>query len=214
MHPCPCCGYRTLPSRGDYELCPVCWWEDEGTEPWEISGPNGQSLVEAQHAFLTDDRPYRQREGTVRAPRKKKARDPAWRPLERTPELMARADQAGADYMRSFDEDRRRHAKETAADPEGPMEGYNSDVETLRAEAPDLSYREVRDRLRQITSEHGVPMSSTHIRFASRLMTDEGYYRGHPLRTAAWMVRHARPRTYRQRWEEVRTGTIRFSFAR
>lgn len=27
---CPCCGYKTLAERGMYEICPVCWWEDEG----------------------------------------------------------------------------------------------------------------------------------------------------------------------------------------
>ncbi|KAA1374640.1 CPCC family cysteine-rich protein [Aeromicrobium fastidiosum] len=32
MHPCPCRGYRTLPGQGDYDLCPVYWWEDEGLE--------------------------------------------------------------------------------------------------------------------------------------------------------------------------------------
>ncbi len=26
---CLCCGYRTLPARGDYDICPVCFWEDE-----------------------------------------------------------------------------------------------------------------------------------------------------------------------------------------
>ncbi|WP_229662834.1 CPCC family cysteine-rich protein, partial [Nocardioides phosphati] len=56
VHPCPCCGYKTLPSRGDYHLCPVCWWEDEGTGPWEYSGPNNETLYEAQQAFLADGR--------------------------------------------------------------------------------------------------------------------------------------------------------------
>lgn len=26
---CLCCGYRTLDSRGDYDICPVCFWEDD-----------------------------------------------------------------------------------------------------------------------------------------------------------------------------------------
>jgi len=29
---CPCCGYRTLKSPESLELCPVCWWEDDGQE--------------------------------------------------------------------------------------------------------------------------------------------------------------------------------------
>ncbi|WP_350202279.1 CPCC family cysteine-rich protein, partial [Gracilimonas sp.] len=27
---CPCCHYVTLKERNIYEICPVCYWEDEG----------------------------------------------------------------------------------------------------------------------------------------------------------------------------------------
>ena len=30
--PCPCCGYQTLGSRGEYQICSVCWWEDDGQD--------------------------------------------------------------------------------------------------------------------------------------------------------------------------------------
>ncbi len=26
---CFCCGYTTLDSRGGYDICPVCFWEDD-----------------------------------------------------------------------------------------------------------------------------------------------------------------------------------------
>jgi hypothetical protein len=26
---CPCCGYYTLSRRGQYDKCPICFWEDE-----------------------------------------------------------------------------------------------------------------------------------------------------------------------------------------
>lgn len=29
---CPCCGYRTLSVPESLQLCPVCWWEDDGQE--------------------------------------------------------------------------------------------------------------------------------------------------------------------------------------
>lgn len=29
---CPCCGCRTLAAPAVLELCPVCWWEDDGQE--------------------------------------------------------------------------------------------------------------------------------------------------------------------------------------
>lgn len=29
---CPCCGCKTLGERGDYEICAVCFWEDDGQD--------------------------------------------------------------------------------------------------------------------------------------------------------------------------------------
>ena len=29
---CPCCGYETLGERGAFEICGVCWWEDDGQD--------------------------------------------------------------------------------------------------------------------------------------------------------------------------------------
>jgi hypothetical protein len=29
---CPCCGCRTLSAPETLQLCPVCWWEDDGQE--------------------------------------------------------------------------------------------------------------------------------------------------------------------------------------
>ncbi|WP_324340148.1 CPCC family cysteine-rich protein [Ruminococcus sp.] len=26
---CLCCGYRTLDTRGGFDICPICFWEDE-----------------------------------------------------------------------------------------------------------------------------------------------------------------------------------------
>ena len=83
MHPCACCGYKTLPGSSDYDLCPVRWWEDEGVEPWEYSGPNDQTLVDAQQEYLAESRPYRRRPGKASPPRRREARDADWRPFER-----------------------------------------------------------------------------------------------------------------------------------
>jgi hypothetical protein len=53
---CPCCNYPTLPERGTYHICPLCFWEDDGQdEPYaeEVwGGPNGDySLTEARNNF-------------------------------------------------------------------------------------------------------------------------------------------------------------------
>ncbi|SDY23651.1 Cysteine-rich CPCC [Modestobacter sp. DSM 44400] len=50
---CPCCASLTLPTRGQYELCPVCFREDEGQDDHDADlvrpGPNGSlSLTQAR----------------------------------------------------------------------------------------------------------------------------------------------------------------------
>jgi hypothetical protein len=55
LYACPCCGYRTLHQHAVYDLCLVCFWEDDPTqaeEPWMAGGANGISLIEAQQAYL------------------------------------------------------------------------------------------------------------------------------------------------------------------
>ncbi len=53
---CKCCGYNTLSEfpNGTYEICKICFWEDDlyQTEnPNEKGGPNRVSLVEARKNF-------------------------------------------------------------------------------------------------------------------------------------------------------------------
>jgi hypothetical protein len=182
MHPCPCCGHRTLPETGAYDLCPVCWWEDEGVEPWEVSGPNGQTLVEAQQEYLAQRRPYRMRPGGVRAPRRGEERDPDWRPFELTDELTD--------------------------DPVGPLREYNAAVQTLQTDAGQLPHREVRARLRELSRAHGLDFSDAQVELLARTLSDEGFYRRHPFRAAWWLLRYARPTTVTRRWRELRTGSV------
>jgi hypothetical protein len=50
---CPCCDYLTLTERGQYEICEVCFWEDDGTQsPDGYSAPNRLFLVMGQENFL------------------------------------------------------------------------------------------------------------------------------------------------------------------
>src|SRR5690606_15709062 len=43
-HACPCCGHPTLGERAGFEICPVCFWEDDGQDDVdahvERGGPN------------------------------------------------------------------------------------------------------------------------------------------------------------------------------
>jgi hypothetical protein len=50
---CPCCGCKTLAERGGFEICKVCFWEDDGQDDHDANvvrgGPNGAlSLTEAR----------------------------------------------------------------------------------------------------------------------------------------------------------------------
>jgi hypothetical protein len=210
VHQCPCCGYRTLPGRGDYDLCPVCSWEDEAVEPWEYSDANGQTLVEAQQEFLADTRPYRGREGKARPPKRREARDPGWRPYELTDDLVARMRQAKEDRERYWEEERRRVAHDVAVDPEGPFKEYNVDLRLLIAEAAGLPHRVVKARMRELGRKHDFELPEAYVQLQSRVANDEGFYRRHPLQAAWWLLRHARPGTYKRRWRELRAGTFTF----
>lgn len=55
-YPCPCCGFITLTERSAYEICPVCFWEDDGQDDHDADevrgGPNrALSLTVARANF-------------------------------------------------------------------------------------------------------------------------------------------------------------------
>jgi len=48
MFTCPCCGLNTLTEEASYDICKVCWWEDDGLDNSSAhrhSGPNHISLI-------------------------------------------------------------------------------------------------------------------------------------------------------------------------
>jgi hypothetical protein len=55
---CPCCGFATLTEEYSWEICPVCFWEDDGQSDADAhivkGGPNGTlSLSQARKNFKT-----------------------------------------------------------------------------------------------------------------------------------------------------------------
>lgn len=55
--PCPCCGRASLSERNSYDICKVCWWEDDGQDNSRadtvMGGPNyGLSLTQGRVNFL------------------------------------------------------------------------------------------------------------------------------------------------------------------
>ncbi|MFD2085415.1 MULTISPECIES: CPCC family cysteine-rich protein [Brevibacillus] len=81
---CPCCGYKTLCHDGEFDICPICFWEDDPfqfMEPDSDRGANKVSLRKAQGNFIRfgacDDhgRPF------VRKPTYDDEKDKKWMPL-------------------------------------------------------------------------------------------------------------------------------------
>lgn len=53
-YPCPCCGRHTINKPGDFEICPICGWEDDKTQSDDIDfdgGANELSLRQAREKY-------------------------------------------------------------------------------------------------------------------------------------------------------------------
>ena len=80
---CPCCGRRTFQAfPGSYEICPVCFWEDDPIQlldPGYRGGANESSLTECQanyrRAGASDERML----AHVRRPTLDEEADSEWR---------------------------------------------------------------------------------------------------------------------------------------
>jgi len=73
-YPCPCCYCLTLGERGGFEICPVCFWEDDGQGEHDAhvvrGGPNGAlSLADARENYRRMGACADRFVGTVRPPK-------------------------------------------------------------------------------------------------------------------------------------------------
>lgn len=73
---CPCCGYFTLDGRGAYDICPVCWWENDDAEeahgklaPGRPEGPNHVHLWQARENFVAFGASEERHKSHARPPR-------------------------------------------------------------------------------------------------------------------------------------------------
>lgn len=51
---CPVCGYFTLGERAAFDICEICFWEDDGIDDIKgnrESGPNQMTLIEGRKIF-------------------------------------------------------------------------------------------------------------------------------------------------------------------
>ncbi len=73
LYACPVCGYLTRreESLGTYDVCPVCFWEDDpvqGADPNRSGGANHVSLNEAKRNFASFGASEERHQHHVRAP--------------------------------------------------------------------------------------------------------------------------------------------------
>jgi hypothetical protein len=85
-YPCVCCGHCTLSdSAGSYQICPVCFWEDDTTQlafPNLAGGANRVSLIEAQQRLLTHGASDLAMKVHVRHPTGDEPKDLNWVPYD------------------------------------------------------------------------------------------------------------------------------------
>jgi hypothetical protein len=80
---CLCCGHptRTEKTSGAFEICPVCFWEDDSVQsadPGYAGGANAVSLLEARRNFREFGASERQDLEHVRPPRPDEVPSGAW----------------------------------------------------------------------------------------------------------------------------------------
>ena len=84
---CPCCGYKTFGEKpnGHYDICPVCFWEDD---PIQFDDPNYEgcankvSLKQGQRNFINFGACEREMILNVRKPTEDEQRDDNWKILD------------------------------------------------------------------------------------------------------------------------------------
>jgi hypothetical protein len=86
--PCPCCGYLVFDrGPGSYDLCPICFWEDDAVQleyATNGGGANQVSLVDGQRNLASFGACEKTAVDWVRAPSRDEHRDPTWRPIDLT----------------------------------------------------------------------------------------------------------------------------------
>ncbi|WP_037885880.1 CPCC family cysteine-rich protein [Streptomyces sp. NRRL S-646] len=85
-YPCVCCGHLTMDEPpGSYQICPVCFWEDDAIQlrwPDYSGGANRPSLIEAQENYEAFGACAERSVEHVRPPEDDEPMDPSWRPID------------------------------------------------------------------------------------------------------------------------------------
>jgi hypothetical protein len=84
---CPCCGYKTFthPPDGSFEICHVCFWENEAAQledPDFDGGANKVSLRQAQQKFIQFGASEEAMIPHVRPANDSEPKDQTWKPFD------------------------------------------------------------------------------------------------------------------------------------
>jgi hypothetical protein len=84
---CPCCGYKTFEEelKGQYDICEICFWEDDPIQvinPDYSGGANKVSLRQAQINFMEFGACEKEMLKNARRPNVEDKRGENWKPLE------------------------------------------------------------------------------------------------------------------------------------
>lgn len=84
---CPCCGYKTFNNRpdGSYDICLVCFWEDDPIQlkdPDYEGGANNVSLRQGQKNFIAFGACEKDLIQNVRKATEEEQRDKDWKTLD------------------------------------------------------------------------------------------------------------------------------------
>lgn len=91
---CIICGYRTLDTRCEWDICPVCFWEDDIFYEHEVdrrSSANRLSVSEAQANFMRFGAVDKRFSDSVRKPLPDEERDENWKPLKQAARIANEA---------------------------------------------------------------------------------------------------------------------------
>ena len=84
METCACCGFNTIGEKGGYEICSICYWEDDPVQeadPWFGGGANKPSLCQAQLNYQQYGAMEKRFTSNVVPPKPSDLMNRNWRPL-------------------------------------------------------------------------------------------------------------------------------------
>jgi hypothetical protein len=88
-YPCVVCGYQTLPGYKDWDICPVCFWEDDVVGDTDDTSPanRSMSISQAQANFMIYGACKEDMLKHVRPPKATEKKHPDWKPFVRAIQL-------------------------------------------------------------------------------------------------------------------------------